>query len=131
MRGKYRGKGMRIDYFIVSAPLVARVEACDVPSSHQNQMALIERRGFLGSDHCPIVLRLRPAADVSGGAGAGAAGTAAGAAGAGAGVGEGPSDAGAGPSLQPQASPPDHVASGSGEVHAGPCALPGPRRESG
>ncbi|XP_039146240.1 DNA-(apurinic or apyrimidinic site) endonuclease [Dioscorea cayenensis subsp. rotundata] len=50
--GKYRGKRMRIDYFIVSEQLKGRVLACDIHGRG------IELEGFYGSDHCPVTLEL-------------------------------------------------------------------------
>ncbi|GAQ85959.1 putative endonuclease/exonuclease/phosphatase family domain containing protein [Klebsormidium nitens] len=51
--GKYRGKRMRIDYFLLSESLVDRLESSEIHGTG------IEREGFMGSDHCPITLRLR------------------------------------------------------------------------
>ncbi|KAJ4712493.1 DNA-(apurinic or apyrimidinic site) lyase [Melia azedarach] len=50
--GKYRGKRMRIDYFIVSEQLKDRIVACEM------QGRGIELEGFYGSDHCPVSLEL-------------------------------------------------------------------------
>ncbi|KAJ4775116.1 DNA-(apurinic or apyrimidinic site) lyase [Rhynchospora pubera] len=50
--GKYRGKRMRIDYFIVSEKLKERIIACEIHGHG------IEREGFYGSDHCPVSLKL-------------------------------------------------------------------------
>ncbi|KAJ0974644.1 hypothetical protein J5N97_016609 [Dioscorea zingiberensis] len=52
--GKYRGKRMRIDYFIVSEQLNSRFLACDMHGRG------IELQGFFGSDHCPVSLVLSP-----------------------------------------------------------------------
>ena len=48
----YYGKGMRIDYVLVARALTPRVESADVLGSGN------ERDGFLGSDHCPLLLQL-------------------------------------------------------------------------
>ncbi|KAK4264465.1 hypothetical protein QN277_025637 [Acacia crassicarpa] len=50
--GKYRGKRMRIDYFIVSEKLKDRIVACEMRGKG------IELDGFVGSDHCPVTLEL-------------------------------------------------------------------------
>ncbi|GAA0175256.1 hypothetical protein LIER_41879 [Lithospermum erythrorhizon] len=50
--GKYRGKRMRIDYFLVSEKLKDRIVECEI---HGNG---IELDGFYGSDHCPVSLEL-------------------------------------------------------------------------
>ncbi|EYU40117.1 hypothetical protein MIMGU_mgv1a008845mg [Erythranthe guttata] len=50
--GKYRGKRMRIDYFIVSEKLKERIVACEMHGHG------IELQGFYGSDHCPVSLEL-------------------------------------------------------------------------
>ncbi|XP_058093826.1 DNA-(apurinic or apyrimidinic site) endonuclease isoform X3 [Magnolia sinica] len=52
--GKYRGKRMRIDYFIVSEQLKDRIIACDMHGQG------IELQGFYGSDHCPVSFVLSP-----------------------------------------------------------------------
>lgn len=51
--GKYRGKRMRIDYFIVSDKLKDRIAACEIHGHG------IELEGFYGSDHCPVSLQLK------------------------------------------------------------------------
>jgi exodeoxyribonuclease III len=52
---KYEGKAMRIDYFCVTADFAAeRVESCEILGHG------IRRVGFLGSDHAPIKLTLKP-----------------------------------------------------------------------
>jgi exodeoxyribonuclease III len=51
---RYYGKGMRIDYVIVSSQLKDRVEAVEICGYGR------DREGFMGSDHCPVLLRLRP-----------------------------------------------------------------------
>ncbi|KAL6518204.1 DNA-(apurinic or apyrimidinic site) endonuclease [Orobanche minor] len=50
--GKYRGKRMRIDYFIVSDELQERIVSCEMHGHG------IELEGFFGSDHCPVSLEL-------------------------------------------------------------------------
>ncbi|XAR50281.1 DNA-(apurinic or apyrimidinic site) lyase [Bertholletia excelsa] len=53
--GKYRGKRMRIDYFMVSEKLRDRIVSCEMHGQG------IELEGFYGSDHCPVSLELSPA----------------------------------------------------------------------
>lgn len=43
---------MRIDYFLVSKKVIPRVKEVKVFGSGA------ERKGFLGSDHCPLLLTL-------------------------------------------------------------------------
>ncbi|KAL7191781.1 hypothetical protein ACSBR2_023787 [Camellia fascicularis] len=50
--GKYRGKRMRIDYFVASEKLKDRIVACEMHGQG------IELQGFYGSDHCPVSLEL-------------------------------------------------------------------------
>ncbi|KAK9113545.1 hypothetical protein Syun_020342 [Stephania yunnanensis] len=57
--GKYRGKKMRIDYFIVSEKLKDRIVACEMHGHG------IELEGFYGSDHCPVSLELSTSSDSS------------------------------------------------------------------
>ncbi|KAJ8752002.1 hypothetical protein K2173_001028 [Erythroxylum novogranatense] len=52
--GKYRGKRMRIDYFIVSEKFEERIVVCEMHGRG------IELDGFYGSDHCPVFLELSP-----------------------------------------------------------------------
>eukprot|EP00752_Nemacystus_decipiens_P016475 g14728.t1 len=52
MAGRYYGKGMRIDYFLVSKKLVPCIKEVKVFGSGA------DRIGFLGSDHCPLMLTL-------------------------------------------------------------------------
>ncbi|KAK4844936.1 hypothetical protein QYF36_026201 [Acer negundo] len=52
--GKYRGKRMRIDYFVVSEELKDRIAACEMRGRG------IELEGFYGSDHCPVSFELSP-----------------------------------------------------------------------
>ena len=83
--GKYRGRGMRIDHFVVSRALLPRVISVEIPSSELSLQQQTQRVGFLGSDHAPILLRLAqgppPAAGAGGsareGVGAGEAASAA------------------------------------------------------
>ena len=66
--GKYKGKGMRLDYFLVPPEILPRVSACDaacdgIPESHiVNRPTSV----FLGSDHIPVLLRLDAAAAAAG-----------------------------------------------------------------
>ncbi|WCJ36193.1 DNA-(apurinic or apyrimidinic site) endonuclease [Euphorbia peplus] len=53
--GKYRGKRMRIDYFVASEKLADRIISCEMHGHG------IELEGFYGSDHCPVSLELSPA----------------------------------------------------------------------
>ncbi|KAL9314041.1 hypothetical protein ACSQ67_019493 [Phaseolus vulgaris] len=55
--GRYRGKRMRIDYFLVSEKLKERIVACEMHGHG------IELEGFYGSDHCPVTLELSPSSD--------------------------------------------------------------------
>ncbi|CAE8582691.1 unnamed protein product [Polarella glacialis] len=50
---RYHGKGMRIDYSLISEELRPRLAASDI-LGHGS-----ERHGFMGSDHSPIRLHLR------------------------------------------------------------------------
>ncbi|KAM6570181.1 hypothetical protein CsatB_018166 [Cannabis sativa] len=59
--GKYRGKRMRIDYFIVSEKLKDRILACEMHGKG------IELQGFYGSDHCPVTLVLSEASSINSG----------------------------------------------------------------
>ncbi|CAB1110598.1 unnamed protein product [Ectocarpus sp. CCAP 1310/34] len=52
--GRYYGKGMRIDYFLLSTVLAPRIKEVKVFGSGA------DRDGFLGSDHCPLMLTLLP-----------------------------------------------------------------------
>lgn len=52
--GKYRGKRMRIDYFLISEQLLPRLVSSDI-HGRGNEM-----EGFMGSDHCPLTMVLRP-----------------------------------------------------------------------
>ncbi len=57
--GRYYNKGMRIDLFMLQAALRERVDDVEVCGSGANL------EGFLGSDHCPLLLRLRACDDRS------------------------------------------------------------------
>ena len=66
MVGRYRGKGMRLDYCLVTPELAARVAEAGV-RAHDSafsaaQVLERDRAIFLGSDHCPVTLVLREAA---------------------------------------------------------------------
>ena len=52
-KGRYFGRGMRIDYTLVSQSLVDRVERAEILGFGEYQ------ENFIGSDHCPILLELR------------------------------------------------------------------------
>lgn len=52
--GRYFGKGMRIDFVLCSQSLAPRVSDALVYGHGP------ERSGFLGSDHCPLIVRLGP-----------------------------------------------------------------------
>ncbi|XP_010550711.1 PREDICTED: DNA-(apurinic or apyrimidinic site) lyase [Tarenaya hassleriana] len=56
--GKYRGKRMRIDYFLVSEQLRDQIVSCQMHGRG------IELEGFYGSDHCPVSMELsKPSSD--------------------------------------------------------------------
>lgn len=59
--GKYRGKGMRLDYFFVDDALARRVVACVQATDGIPDGEMLERpdRAFFGSDHCAVYMRLR------------------------------------------------------------------------
>ena len=50
---RYEGKAQRLDYHLVSEQLMPHVERCEILGHGA------ERTGFLGSDHCPVLLVLR------------------------------------------------------------------------
>ena len=52
--GRYYNKGMRIDYVLVDQTLAPRVSKATVHGKGA------ERVGFLGSDHCPLLVALGP-----------------------------------------------------------------------
>lgn len=51
--GKHHGRGMRLDHFVGPKSLVERLDSVKICGRG------IERDGFLGSDHSPVVLKLR------------------------------------------------------------------------
>ena len=59
--GKYRGKGMRLDYFMVEAAIVGRIDACEQATDGTGVGPLAERpdAAFFGSDHCAVYMRLK------------------------------------------------------------------------
>ena len=73
--GKYRGMGMRLDYFFVETELANRVEVCEQATDGMGLAAMAERpaSAFFGSDHCAVYLRLKdvPLAAHDGGDGSG------------------------------------------------------------
>ena len=54
---------MRIDYTLVSASLASRIVRAEILGSGY------ERDGFLGSDHCPVLLELGGEEEGAGGSG--------------------------------------------------------------
>lgn len=52
-KGRFYGKGMRIDHALMSSSLSGLLVSCDLLGHG------IDRSGFMGSDHCPIRLCLR------------------------------------------------------------------------
>ena len=54
--GRYYNKGMRIDYVLVSRSLAPRIKRAIVHGKGP------DRHGFLGSDHCPLIVELAPPA---------------------------------------------------------------------
>lgn len=50
--GKYRGKRMRIDYFLMSKTHISRLIKSEILGHG------VELEGFYGSDHCPITMEL-------------------------------------------------------------------------
>eukprot|EP00411_Alexandrium_monilatum_P033870 CAMPEP_0175341468 /NCGR_PEP_ID=MMETSP0095-20121207/6354_1 /TAXON_ID=311494 /ORGANISM="Alexandrium monilatum, Strain CCMP3105" /LENGTH=403 /DNA_ID=CAMNT_0016638879 /DNA_START=17 /DNA_END=1225 /DNA_ORIENTATION=+ len=52
-RARYEGMGQRLDYFLVSEALVSQVVRCEILGRG------VTRLGFLGSDHCPVLLELK------------------------------------------------------------------------
>jgi len=59
--GKYRGKGMRLDYFMVEAAIAGRIDACEQATDGTGVGPLAERpdAAFFGSDHCAVYMRLK------------------------------------------------------------------------
>lgn len=60
--GKYRGKGMRLDYFWLSGGLHERIEECAQAADGLTDAEVLHRptKIFFGSDHCAVYLKLRP-----------------------------------------------------------------------
>jgi len=58
--GKYRGKRMRIDYFLLSRKLLDRLISSEIHGHG------IDREGFYGSDHCPLTMELGKATHEAG-----------------------------------------------------------------
>jgi exonuclease III len=54
--GRYYGKGMRIDYILVSQELLASHRVMKAKYGKGGVM----RDGFLGSDHCPLLVTIEP-----------------------------------------------------------------------
>nr|QDO16266.1 DNA-(apurinic or apyrimidinic site) lyase [Lingulodinium polyedra] len=54
-RARYEGMGQRLDYFLLSEALAPRLARCEILGRGAG------REGFLGSDHCPVLLELREA----------------------------------------------------------------------
>jgi hypothetical protein len=52
--GRYRGESFRIDYILHSAKLTTH----KLVKSHEIEGHSVERFGFFGSDHCPVMLKL-------------------------------------------------------------------------
>jgi len=65
--GRYYAKGMRIDYVLVDRRLAGSVVRAEVLGGGA------ERRGFLGSDHCPLLVELAAAEEAKEGDGSRAA----------------------------------------------------------
>jgi hypothetical protein len=59
--GKYRGKGMRLDYFMVEAAIAGRIDVCEQATDGTGVGPLAERpdAAFFGSDHCAVYMRLK------------------------------------------------------------------------
>ena len=59
--GKYRGKGMRLDYFMVESAIAGRIDACEQATDGTGVGPLAERpdAAFFGSDHCAVYMRLK------------------------------------------------------------------------
>lgn len=57
--GRYYDKGMRIDYVLLSSSLLPRAARAEVLGRGK------ERSGFLGSDHCPLLVELAPSGAAS------------------------------------------------------------------
>lgn len=61
-KGKYQGKGQRLDYFLLSPASAADalVESCDILGHGERRDGL-----FCGSDHCAVSLSLKPTEDMN------------------------------------------------------------------
>ena len=59
--GKYRGKGMRLDYFMVESAIAGRIDVCEQATDGTGVGPLAERpdAAFFGSDHCAVYMRLK------------------------------------------------------------------------
>ena len=59
--GKYRGMGMRLDYFLVENELADRVDVCEQATDGMGLATMAERpaSAFFGGDHCAVYLRLK------------------------------------------------------------------------
>jgi exonuclease III len=59
--GKYRGKGMRLDYFMVESTIAGRIDVCEQATDGTGVGPLAERpdAAFFGSDHCAVYMRLK------------------------------------------------------------------------
>ena len=64
--GKYRGKGMRLDYFMVEAAIAGRIDVCEQATDGTGVGPLAERpdAAFFGSDHCAVYMRLKEKEEV-------------------------------------------------------------------
>jgi len=58
-KARYEGMGQRLDYFLCSASLASRIKRCEILGRGT------ERIGFLGSDHCPVLMELSEAPESS------------------------------------------------------------------
>ena len=63
-----RGQGQRIDYFLLDDTMRAQAEECEILGHGTDPLF-----GFMGSDHCPMLLRLRGVRAAPGGGSAAAA----------------------------------------------------------
>uniref|UniRef100_A0A0G4IED9 Endonuclease/exonuclease/phosphatase domain-containing protein n=1 Tax=Chromera velia CCMP2878 TaxID=1169474 RepID=A0A0G4IED9_9ALVE len=55
-KGKYYAKGMRIDHALVQRGLVDQKRVVEIRACGKGA----QRAGFMGSDHCPLLLRVAP-----------------------------------------------------------------------
>jgi len=69
--GRYKGRGMRLDYFFVSDGLErGAVECAQATDAYSDKPAALEQRpddAFFGSDHCGVYLKLKDHAFQGGG----------------------------------------------------------------